>query len=279
MKHRREASQHPSVAKPVASTSTGRKPRREQKGQAHFDGVRMMQWNLRGAGGTQKIAAILHAAEVREADVVVLNELGESVSAFRIRLQSVLSDFSIVGTGRVHKGGGGTAILARRQGCVRWSGGRPDREGEAAFLRGHVGAHSFTIIGAYVTPNRTLADTRAPAKRDTTLRAQTLASIARATAAARHRGDAVMLLGDLNVGFKADQIRQLDGPFAVDRVAHNFTTPVSHDEFSVVQSWGLFLRSGLWGDEACASHTPSGHMLDQVWTSAALRTTQLVDSR
>ena len=274
IKARREALQHPSVAKPVTSITAGRKPRREQKEKAQFDGVRMMQWNLRGAGGTQKVAAILHAAEVRGADVVILNEIAESVVAFRIRLQTVLSDFSIVGTGRVHKGGGGTAILARRQGCVRWSGGRPDREGEATFLRGHVGEHAFTIIGAYVTPNRTLADSRTQAKCDT-LRSQTLASVARATAAARHRGDAVVLLGDLNAGFKAEQIKALDGPFAADRVAHNFTTPVSHDEFSVVQSWGLFLRSGLWGDEACASHTPSGHMLDQVWTNAALRTMRL----
>ena len=124
-----------------------------------------------------------------------------------------------------------------------------------------------------MTPNRALADTRAQAKCDT-LRSQTFASIARATAAARHRGDAVLLLGDLNVGFKAEQIRLLDGPFVADRVARNFTTPATHDEFSVVQSWGLFLRSGLWGDEACASH-PSGHLLDQVWASTALRTTRL----
>ena len=88
----------------------------------------------------------------------------------------------------MHKGGGGTAILARRRGCIRWSGGRPDREGEASSLRGHVGDHAFTIIGAYVTPNRSLTDTRAQTKCDT-LRSQTLASVARATAAARHRGD------------------------------------------------------------------------------------------
>ena len=273
LEQRRTSSTHPSVPKPAVLNAISGRPRRESR-DAKFDCLRVVQWNCRGSGGTQKIAAILHTAEVREADVIVLNEIHESVSAFRIRLQSVLSDFSIVGTGRVHKGGGGTAILARRHGCVRWSGGRPDREGEAASLRGHVGSHAFTIIGAYVTPNRALADTRAQAKCDT-LRSQTFASIARATENAQRRGDAVLLVGDLNAGFKADQIHQLDGPFATERVAHNFTTPVSSDEFSVVRSWGLFLRSGLWGTEACAAHTPSGHLLDQVWASTALRTTRL----
>ena len=105
MKHRREAPLHPSVPKPAVSSTIRQRPRRESK-DAIFDGLRLLQWNCRGSGGTQKIATILHAAEVRQADLLVLNELGESISAFRIRLQSVLSDFYIVGTGRVHRGGG-----------------------------------------------------------------------------------------------------------------------------------------------------------------------------
>ena len=158
---------------------------------------------MRGARDGSKIAAVLHMAESENVEAIVLNELKEPIAAFRLRCGAALDGWSIIGSSRVHKFGGGIALMVRRRSRFNWHGGAQMRQkgAEVVCLRGRYGATGVTLIGAYVTPNRSLTDTARVTKVTDTIRNNTLKAIASIAETARERGDCVALLGDLNIGF------------------------------------------------------------------------------
>ena len=166
------------------------------------------------------------------------------------------------------------AILARRGCGILWSSGRklPQlRKAEVATLHGRRGARNFTIIGAYVTPNKTLQDESVQnTKNAATIRQQSLEAIACAAAEAREKGSPVLLAGDLNVGFSEEQLRTIDGDFAEFRktTVDQFTTQVTQEEFKIVEKWKLHLANNFQTD-GCATH--AGKILQQAWSTDVWR--------
>ena len=130
---------------------------------------------------------------------------------------------------------------------------------EVVSLRGRCGATGVTLIGAYVTPNRTLTDTARATKVAESIRSNTLKAITSIAETARERGDCVALLGDLNIGFSDGQLVEIDGPYRGLRSRDNvsLTTPASREEFETVKKWNLVLRSGQSHRSAGPGDTPT----------------------
>jgi len=233
-------------------------------------------WNVRGMGNPEKAAAILRLVDEHEIDAIILTEIQESASAFRLRHEELFSDWAIVGSSRKHRFGGGVVLMVRKRPGggkveVRWSGGAQERGAEVSSLRGVYKGQSITILAAYVTPNREIVDS------GSRLRHSTITAITKLVQIAHDRGDKVILLGDLNVGFTKTQICELDGSLSSTRVSPDFdkslasfTTSASRDEFSEITKWNLKLRNGLWSENGTCTHTKTNHLLDQVWMSSDL---------
>ena len=195
---------------------------------------------------------------------------------FRLRHERLFDDWAIVGSSRKHKFGGGVVLLVRRRGGrvdLRWSGGAQERGAEVACLRGTYKGQTISVIAAYVTPNRDICDSGSQK-----LRSATLAAISRLVQSASDRGDKVILLGDLNIGFTKTQIQDLDNSLHNARIspdfensAASFTTAASKEEFTIVKGWKLTLRNGLWSDSGASTHEKTCHLLDQVWMSSDLQ--------